>query len=106
MSQFEIFFFGFYILVFINLIMLCGDIEENQGLKPNPSYNFQKITVLENFVAMYKFDIICISETFLNNAYEDNDLNLNGYSFLRADHPSNAKGGGVCIYYRETWHFR
>ena len=51
---------------------------------------------------MHKFDIICTSETFLNIAYEDNDLNLNGYSFLRADHPSNAKGGGVCIYYRET----
>ena len=51
---------------------------------------------------MHKFDIICISETFLNNTYEDNDLNLNGYSLLRADHPSNAKRGGVCIYYKEN----
>ena len=110
-------FFGFYIMVFINLILLCGDIEENPGpkTKPNdnlsvchwnvnsiPSHNFQKIAVLESFVAMHKFDIICISETFLNNTYEDNDLNLNGYSLLRADHPSNAKRGGVCIYYKET----
>ena len=51
---------------------------------------------------MHKFDIICISETFLNNTYEDNDLNLNGYSLLRAGHPSNAKRGGVCIYCKET----
>ena len=29
---------------------------------------------------MRKFDIICILETFLNNTYENNDLNLNGYS--------------------------
>ena len=43
-----------------------------------------------------------MSETFLNNTYEDNDLNLNGYSLLRADHPSNAKRGGDCIYYKET----
>ena len=44
---------------------------------------------------MHKFDIICLSVTFLNNTYKDNDLNLNGYSLLRADHPSNAKMGGV-----------
>ena len=54
-------FFGFNILVFINLILLCGDIEENPGPKTKPndnlsvyywnvnsiiSHNFQKITVL------------------------------------------------------------
>ena len=110
-------FFGFYIMVFINLILLCGDIEENPGPKTKPdgnlsvchwnvnsipSHNFQKIAVLESFVAMHKFDIICISETFLNNAYEDNDLNLNGYSLPRADHAGSAKRGVVCIYYKET----
>ena len=81
-------FFGFYIMVFINLILLCGNIEEEPRptTKPNdnlsvchwnvnsiPSHNFQKIAILESFVAMHKFDIICIiciSETFLNNTYE------------------------------------
>ena len=82
-------FFGFYIMVFINLILLCGDIEENPRpkTKPNdnlsvchwkvnsiPSHNFQKIAVLESFDAMHKFDIIFISETFQNNTYEDNGL--------------------------------
>ena len=100
-------FFSFYILVFINLILLCWDIEENPGpkTKPNdnlsvyhwnvnsiPSHNFQKIAVFESFVAMHKFNIIC---TTLN------DLNLNGYSLLRADHPSNAKRGGVCFMTRK-----
>ena len=51
---------------------------------------------------MHKFDIICILETFLNNSYEDNGLNLNGYSLLRADHLSIAKSRGVCIYYKEA----
>ena len=74
-------------MVFINLILLCGNIEENTGrkTKPNdnfsvchwnvnsiPSHNFQKIVVLESFVAMHKFDITCIWETFLNNTYKDN----------------------------------
>ena len=106
-------FFAFYILVFINLILLCEDVKKNQRpkTKPNdnlslchwnvnsiPSYNFQKIAVLESFVAMHKFDIICVSETFLNNTYHDNDLSLNGCSLLRADYLSNAKRLGVCIY--------
>ena len=51
---------------------------------------------------MHKFDVICISEIFLNNIYKDNDLNLTGCSLLRADHSSNSKKGGVCIYYKET----
>ena len=51
---------------------------------------------------MHKFDIICISEAFLNNIYQGNDLNLNGYSLLRANHPSNVKRGEVCIYCKET----
>ena len=80
-------------MVFINLILLCGDIEEKPEPKTKsndnlsvcywnvnsiPSHNFQKIVVLESFVLIHKFDIICISETFLNNTYEDNlDLYLN-----------------------------
>ena len=110
-------FFGFNILVFMSLILLCGDIKEYPGLKIKPndnlsvckwnvngilSHNFQKMAVLESFVAMHRFDIICISETFLNNTYEDSDLNVNGYSLLRADHPSNAKRGRICIYYKKT----
>ena len=88
-------FSGFNILVFINVILMCGDIEENPGPKIKPSDNlsvchwnvysipchsFQKIAVLESFVATHKFDIIRVPETFLNNTNEDNDLNLNGYS--------------------------
>ena len=111
------YFFGFCVLGFINLILMCGDVEENQGPKSNPndnlfvcqwnvnsipSHNFQKIPVCKSFVAMHKVDIIYILETFLNSTCKDNDLNLNGYSLLRADHLSSAKWRGVCIYYKET----
>ena len=96
---------------------MCGDVEENQGPKSNPndnlfvcqwnensipSHNFQKIPVCKSFVAMHKVDIIYILETFLNSTCKDNDLNLNGYSLLWADHLSSAKWRGVCIYYKET----
>ena len=35
-----------------------------------------------------------------NHTFSDTRININGYSLLRADHPNNTKGGGVCIYYK------
>ena len=39
---------------------------------------------------MHKFDIICISESYLNSdtSSNDNNLNIPGYNVSRADHPS------------------
>ena len=71
--------------------------------KKHPFQNFKKIAVLKSFIGMSKFDIICISETFSNNSYRDNDINLNDYCFFQAENLSNAKRGGVCIYYKKNW---
>ena len=53
---------------------------------------------------MHKFDIICISESYLNSdtSSNDNNLNIPGYNISRADHPSGNRRGGVCIYYKES----
>ena len=53
---------------------------------------------------MHKFDIICISESYLNsdNSSNDNNLNIPSYNMSRADHPSGNWGGGVFIYYKES----
>ena len=52
---------------------------------------------------MHDFDIICVSETFLDSSYSNDDpkFSIHGYAMLRSDHPSNTKRGGVCIYYKE-----
>ena len=52
--------------------------------------------------SIYKYDFICISETYLDSSVQsDNrDISINGYNLIRADHPSSNKRGGVCIYYR------
>ena len=59
----------------------------------------------ENFlkVTANRFDIICLSETFIDSTFLNDDLrlSLNGYSLLRADHPSDTKKGGVCIFYKD-----
>ena len=53
-------------------------------------------------MSVHKFDIICLSETYLDSTVPlDNDnLVISGYNLIRSDHPSNTKRGGVCLYYK------
>ena len=48
--------------------------------------------------------MICLSESYLDaSVSSDNDnLNINGYKLVRADHPGNVKRGGVCVYFKES----
>ena len=50
-------------------------------------------------------DIICLLETFLDLSISNDDerIKIKGCSLLRADHPSNKKRGGVCMYYKELF---
>ena len=43
-------------------------------------------------------------ETFLDSTIDLNDENINidGYYILRADHPGNNKCGSVCIYFKQS----
>ena len=62
-------------------------------------HNFAKLSLLTACNLVHSFDIICLSETYLNSETPPNDtrLELPGYSFFRSDHPSNNKRGGVCV---------
>ena len=62
---------------------------------------FWKLTA---YNVMHKFDVICISESYLNSDTSSNvnNLNMPGYNMSRADHPSGNRRGGVCIYYKES----
>ena len=56
------------------------------------------------FISTHNFDILCLPETFLDSTIDLNNenININGYSILRADHPCNNKHGGVCIYFKQS----
>ena len=58
---------------------------------------------MEAFVTSNNFDKVCLSENFLDSTIPNDDVNIqiNGYSLLRADHPNDIKGGCVCIYFKE-----
>ena len=68
------------------------------------AHNFEKVNLLEAYNAVNKFDIICLSESFLDSSIltENNNLNINGYKMVRVDHPNNVKRRGVCAYVRES----
>ena len=72
------------------------------------AHNYAKVFLLNAYIAIHKFDIICISETYFDSStsFEDNNLEISGYILVHSDHPSNNKRGGVCIYYKSFSPFR
>ena len=106
-----------FIWVHALIMRQSGDIEMNPGPKPNSchsfsichrnlnsltAHNYLKVSLLRAYVAIRKFDVVCLSETYLDssNLSDDDSFNLPSYNIVRADHPSNTKEGGVCIYFK------
>ena len=94
-----------------------GAVELNPRLKPNsgenfsichwnlnsiPAHNFLKNSLLNAYNSLHKFDIICLSETYLDSSIltQDPNLEMHVYTLIRADHSSNVKRGGVYVYYK------
>ena len=87
-----------------SLILLSGDIETNPGPTPSSgqcfsichwnlnsitAHNFAKLSLLTVYNLVHSFDIICLSETYLNSKAPPNDTRqeLPGYNLFRSDHP-------------------
>ena len=73
------------------LITLSGDIEKNTGPKPSScdkfsiynwnlnsisAHNFIKISLLRAYISTHNFDILCLSETYLDSNISSNNNNL------------------------------
>ena len=54
------------------------------------AHNFEKINLLEAYITINKFDVICLSESYLDSciASDNDNLNIKGYNLYRADHPN------------------
>ena len=105
----------FLFLCTLNLLIQCGDIEANPGPKYSSlqfchwnlngitAHHSIKISLLQAYITQRNYDIICLSETFLNSSFQSDDdkIKIDGYNLIRSDHPSDSKRGGVCIYYKE-----
>ena len=99
--------------------MLSGDVEVNPGPKKKDkdclsichrdlnsisTYDYFKLFLLNSYNSLHKFDIICLSETYLdsNTPLDDDNLEISGCTLVPSDHQSNTKGGGVCLYYKNN----
>ena len=103
-----------FVFVFL-MLFACGDIELNPGPKKRSScynfsvchwnlnsitpHNFAKIDLHQAYNTIHQYDMICLSESYLHASVssENDNLNINGYKLVRADHPGNVKRGGVCV---------
>ena len=100
-------------------VEFCGDVEENRGTKPRSNQIFSichwnlnsiseqnciKLSLLRIYLSTHKFDVIWLSETYLDSdtSHEDANLEIVGYTLIRADHPSNTTWGGDCLQYRNS----
>ena len=100
------------------LMILSGNVEVNPGPKNSISeclsichcnlnsiltHNYFKLFLLKAHMSVHKFDIICLSETYLDSTVplDDENLVISGYNLIRSDHPSNTKHGGVCLYSKD-----
>ena len=70
----------------INAFSIC-----HWNLNSISAHNYAKIFLLKAYLAIHKFDIICISESYLNSNLlpDDSNLEVSSYNLTRSDHPSN-----------------
>jgi len=94
------------------ITMLCGDVETNPGpdtfnfccwnLNSITSYDFLRLSLLEAYNSIYKYDLISVVETHLDDSDDESRLQLDGYSFIKSNHPLNVKRGGVALYVKDS----
>ena len=66
------------------------------------AHNFTKVELFKAYLSVQRFDIFCISETYLSSSITQDvdNLQMPEYDLIIADHLSNSKRRGVAIYYK------
>ncbi len=55
-----------------------------------------------HIVLSNQFDVIALTETWLNSSITDFEVTPNGYHVIRKDRPSDKRGGGVMLAVKDT----
>ena len=87
-------------------ILLSGDVEKNPGpetlnfctwnLNSISAHDFLLVSLIEAYNSVYNYDLIGIVEPHHDR------LALDGYSFIKSNHPQNVKRGGVGLYVKDS----
>ena len=101
----------YHIWLHIHLVNLSGDVKKNLSpksycaqyltifhwnLNSIASHNYTKIALLKAYLSVHKVDIACL----FSIPIDDDNLQIPGYSSVRADQQSNTKRGGALLYYK------
>ena len=113
------FLLNFFIFLYFRYVLLTdGYIEVNPGPKKNSSisfsfchwnlnsltvHNYVKLLSLQASNCVYKYDVICLSETYFDNSVlsDESDLNFPGYKLVSADLPGNVNRK-VYFFFKES----
>ena len=81
--------------------MLLGDVNPNPGpdafnfccwnLNSITSYDFLRISLIEAYNSVYKYNPISVVETYQNDSDDESRLQLDCYSFVKSNHPFSIK---------------
>ena len=98
------------------LILLSNDVHLNPGphfqsnlinfmswnLNSLAKDNFQRIHLIEAHNALFKYDLISLCETSLNDSVELPETLINDYTFVPANNPANVRHGGVGLFFKNS----
>ena len=96
----------------LRTILLSGDVETNPGpdtldfctwnLNSITAHDFLRVSLIEAYNLVYNYDLIGIVETHLDSTVDKDRLALDGYTFIKDNHPQNVKRGGVGLYIKDS----
>ena len=66
---------------------------------------FSKVDQIDYILKKNDYDVLAISESWLDNTIADSELSIEGYNIYRK-YRLNSKGGCVCLYVKECVHFK
>ena len=101
----------------IYVIIISEDIHKNPGpnqfsdgffnfchwnLNSIPAHDYTRITQIEAYNAFHDLDVIALTETALKPSDTNEKINIDGYTAVRRDLPTNTTHGGVMIFHKDN----
>ena len=66
------------------------------------AYDFLRVSLIEAYNSVFNYDLLAIAETHIDSTIDEGRLALDGYSFMKGNHPHNVKKGGVGLYVTDS----
>ena len=87
---------------FSSALVNARSLKSIHKLCPTSSEVISNLNAFQNFVYREELDIICVTETWLNDTVSDSELLPYNYSIFRKDRNDHRHGGGVLIGLKST----